>query len=261
MAYFPKPGIKSKYKKKFIVFLVTFACFYFAAGIHSVYPGSGSPPGADRPGLTRLELTLNGAPITLAPGNRAISQTGCGWQILTFHPLTNHEGCVLISYGGIVDTQDFLSGTPVVYSYIKNFSGNYISVTNTSSHQGANIDTGYFGLGANPTYTLPPEGGKTIIDQYESVGFFTPARTMTVRVTHNYNNSVIFIYVEGNREPLPIALNTDPDDLPLAYTRLPNLIVKKNGTCSISKNWKGKAVFIVNTSLVTKKCKLEIVFL
>jgi len=232
--------------KIFLFFLIVILFSGYGYGADTIARSAQPETGA---GSKTVKLVLNDL-VNLETSDTGLTYQSNDFQILTFQPQGEYAVNMTIASGGSDNLAITLPpGSPTAYALVHRFNENAISITNQSIAQ-TTVSVGYFGPAAGPTHALPAAGGKVGLAQYQSLGLITMARPMMLTIECRNEASMLFALMAGAEAPKLIALNTDKNKLPKQYAGLTDYLeIQKANVYTLSKNWDGVALFIVNISI------------
>lgn len=232
--------------KTFLVFLIIILFSGYGYGADPI--ARSAQPEIDV-GSKTVKLVLNNL-VNLNTSDTGVTYQSNDFQILTFQPQGEYSVDMTIASGGSDNIAITLPpGSPTANAVLHRFNENAISITNQSIAP-TTVSLGYFGPAADPTHALPASGGKVALAQYQSLGLITMARPMILTIECRNSQSMLFALMAGAEAPKLIALNTDKNKLPKQYAGLTDYLeIQKANIYTLSKNWEGVALFIVNISI------------
>ena len=232
--------------KTFLVFLIVILFSGYGYGTYPIAKSAQPETGARS---KTVKLVLNDL-VNLETSDTGVTYQSNDFQILTFQPQGEYSVDMTIASGGSDNIAITLPrGFPTAYAVVHRFNENAISITNQSIAP-TTVSVGYFGPAADPTHVLPASGGKVALAQYQSLGLITMARPMILTIECRNSESMLFALMAGAETPKLIAVNTDKNKLPEQYAGLTDYLeLQKDNVYTLSKNWDGVALFIVNISI------------
>lgn len=200
--------------------------------------------------LTSVELEKNEKPVLLKQGKSAkTSKRPDGFNVFTVKPSKDLSVDFSVNSSTFSEDQNLPEGGSVPYPFIFDSEGNYVQIENTSSEEGHNFKTGWYGITGDTDHELTKSFNKvkplqTIKGKSES-----KKQTLTIKSTELVN-SLALVFV-GNEKPYPVFLNTEKGDLPEQWQDLEGSSGAKftnNEYKAEKRNYHNKTIFIVNAS-------------
>ena len=192
---------------------------------------------------------FNRPPIKVGPNGSVNSDDPvpvASTSIFTVQP-TNIEANYQVQYGSTFFSKPIPSGTPIPYPISKEWNSNAVTIKNLSQKSEGEIVVGYFGM---PEVVTDPVSSAEL-GQYQLCSIKTKTSPMTLSLTNRTSNSLLVAVIQGGSQPNFIALNTPSDNLPPVYQSVPNFSNVDGNNWSITHNWYGATLTIINLCLTT----------
>lgn len=190
------------------------------------------------------KLYLNEEPILLSIEQRSTPEEILSAPVLITLHTNEKEGSQAFL--------DFRNGEEIniprgfTFPVIRDFTSSFFEVINIGKTP---FRLGYFCNSTKATVKLPPEGGKTIVGPFKSVGMpLTKTSKMFYRVSGPSESISVFAIFVGSGAPLLYVLNPLKESIPSFYNQISGLKVINSNRFNTVFNALGSTVSIVNIS-------------
>lgn len=207
-------------------------------------------------------LSVNRDTVKLFPGHGRTAACAEGYSVVALRPGLNSAYIRIVAGSNHYQLINLPEGNAVLTPFIIHNAVPGIQITNIGFNINSIVQVGVFGLNGYPTIELQANSQYHWLHRYETAGLRAPDHPITLQVeldSADIGHSVLFFLWVGDEPPTPIALNTNPDNLPAQWKSLPNLEVHLNGFWMTDQNFQGKTIMLMNAGLIPVTLRLRVI--